>query len=58
MNTVDIFVEILVLFLSLGFISEMKHVFYVDLRHLPCQTLINILFYLRLYNILVFKENK
>ena len=35
----------------------MKHVFYVDARNLPYQTLINILFYLKLYNILVFKEN-
>ena len=36
----------------------MKHAFYVDVRHLPYQTLINVLFYLKLYNILVFKENK
>ena len=36
----------------------MKHVFFVDVRHLPYQTFINILFYLKLYNILVFKENK
>ena len=35
----------------------MKNVFYVDVRHLPCQTFINILFYLMLYNIFVFKEN-
>ena len=35
----------------------MKHVFYVDVRHLPYQTFMNISFYLVLYNILVFKEN-
>ena len=56
MNTVDIFVEILVVLLSLGVISAMKHVFYVDVRHLPYQTFIHILCYLMLYNILVFKE--
>ena len=36
----------------------MKHVFYVDIRHLPYHTFIYILFYLMLYNILVFKEIK
>ena len=34
----------------------MKHVFYVDVRHLPYQTFMNISFYLVLYNILVFKQ--
>ena len=36
----------------------MNHFFYVDVRHLLYQTLINRLFYLKLYNILVFKTKK
>ena len=32
----------------------MKHVFYVDLRHLPYQTLINTLFYLMFHKNLFF----
>ena len=36
----------------------MKHVFYVDLRHLPYLPFINTLFYLMFHNNLVFKENK
>ena len=36
----------------------MKHVFDVDVRRLPYQTFINILFNLMLYNILIFEENK
>ena len=50
--------KIFVVLLSLVLISAMKHVFYVDVRHLPYQTFINILFNLMLHNILVFKENK
>ena len=36
----------------------MKHVFYVNLRHLPYQTFINTLFYLMFHNKSGFKENK
>ena len=35
----------------------MKHVFYVDLRHLQYQTFTNTLFYFMIHNNLVFKEN-
>ena len=36
----------------------MKHVFYVNLRHLPYQTFINTLFYLVFHNNLVFTKMK
>ena len=58
LNTVDIFVEIVLVLMSLGFISAMKNVFHVDVRHLLYQTFIKFLFHLMLYNNSVLMQNK